>query len=142
MYTCNSTMPEILNASLTYEDNIKVNFELNGLSSDMNRISLIEGTKGNLRANFKENKITLWLANKVKRVISPPLIDGLHGGGDIEMIKEFEKFIAGLNKNNNHLSTFDASLESHIAAFAAEKSRLTGKRISTDSYWSDLSLVL
>ena len=45
-----------------------------------------------------------------------------HGGGDILLIKEFVDYIKGGNKIR---TSAKVSLESHLMAFAAEKSRLS-----------------
>ena len=47
-----------------------------------------------------------------------------HGGGDLMMVKDFYKALTGEGEMG---TTLDCSVESHLMALAAEKSRLTGQ---------------
>ena len=140
VFLCNSTMPEFLEAYLKYEDNINVNFTLNGLSKNMNRITCFYGTKGELKADFEKNKIIINHFKGEKQIIEPPVKAGYHGGGDINMIEDFIDFLYK-GSGNKDLTTFEASIESHLTAFAAEKSRLSKKKVSLDFFRTELNNV-
>ena len=49
-----------------------------------------------------------------------------HAGGDIRMVEEFLEMLAAGGQPSGTLSTLEASIESHLAALAAEHSRKHG----------------
>ncbi|UMZ73657.1 Gfo/Idh/MocA family protein [Natranaerofaba carboxydovora] len=141
VYLCDNTMPEFLTASLLFEDDIRVNFTITGLSKEMTRITNIFGTKGEIRADFARNKIWINPYRGKENIISPSVERGGHGGGDFIMIKEFDKFLGELESDKNkNLTTLELSIESHLAAFAAEKSRKENRPVSLSSLRNELSL--
>ena len=52
-----------------------------------------------------------------------------HGGGDPYLIKNFADMIRNPNSDKNQTSA-ELSLQSHLIAFAAEKSRISGKKVT------------
>jgi hypothetical protein len=58
----------------------------------------------------------------------PEYKDSGHGGGDHALVRDFLEAVAW-NDVNRLTSTVDASVESHVMAFDAEKSRKTGKKM-------------
>lgn len=82
----------------------------------------ISGTRGELHGHLGKNDILVrdFVTDKQIR-ITPELIESGHMGGDIVLIDEFIE--ATKNANGLHLSSAEESLESHLLAFAAEKSR-------------------
>lgn len=51
-----------------------------------------------------------------------------HAGGDIRMVEEYLEMLASGGRPSGTLSTLEASVESHLAALAAEESRKHGGR--------------
>jgi hypothetical protein len=49
-----------------------------------------------------------------------------HGGGDVIMLREFIEMHGSTGRPTPHMTTIEASGESHYIAFAAEKSRKNG----------------
>jgi hypothetical protein len=72
-------------------------------------------------SNFKDQTNEIVWVNKTKDVMG-------HGGGDFGLMKQF---ILAVKTNDPTIfgSSIETSLESHLMAFAAEKSRLTKKII-------------
>ena len=58
-------------------------------------------------------------------------IVGGHGGGDEGIIDVLYRYECGLHTDSK-LSEIGISVENHMIAFAAEKSRLTGKVVTPD----------
>ncbi|WP_143824653.1 Gfo/Idh/MocA family protein [Natranaerobius trueperi] len=136
VYLLDNTMPEVITANLNYQDNIQVNFTLNGLSKEMTRVTKIYGTKGEIRADFAQNKIQLLPFRKKEENIEPPYKQGAHGGGDLGLMEHFESYLK--EEYEKDTSTLEASIESHIVGFAVEQSRRTNKITSVDDFRTNL----
>jgi hypothetical protein len=114
--------------NIEFENKVTASFTMSAFT-DGNRRTRIMGTMvemvGNFEtislSNFKDqiNKI-VWV-NKTEDVMG-------HGGGDFGLMKQF---ILAVKTNDPTIfgSSIETSLESHLMAFAAEKSRLTKKII-------------
>ena len=64
--------------------------------------------------------------------ITPDVLLGGHGGGDTGLMQDFIKLCQG--KLEDTRTNPKVSLESHIMAFAAEESRVTGKVVNMDEF--------
>jgi len=74
----------------------------------------------------------------VKR-IQVGFIEGFHYGGDVNIVKSFIKALTTGNFKEYNLTSFEDSVMSHLAAFAAEKARLENKVIDFDLYLKELN---
>ena len=85
-----------------------------------------DGTRATLRGKFEDGtgqiEIHDHLTDKCEVVPVPPATSG-HGGGDYGVVRSFVRAMRG---EETALTTARESLESHLMAFAAEESRLTG----------------
>ncbi len=91
-----------------------------------------DGTHATLRARFGRDpmiEIERRGAAEVERV-PVPAGSGGHGGGDTGLIDAFVAAVAGGHQSR---TTGDVSLESHLLAFAAEESRVTGRVIDIEA---------
>ena len=61
---------------------------------------------------------------------------GGHGGGDAGVMRAFVRAVRGAD--SGALTSARASLESHLLAFAAERSRLTGATVDMGAYRADV----
>jgi len=55
---------------------------------------------------------------------------GFHGGGDLGLTTDFLAGLEGTLQNSR--SSIDRSIESHIMAYAAEQSRISGQTVDID----------
>lgn len=123
---------------MEYEDGATATFNLiGGVSHPMRKIHVI-GTKGELRGVFEEGKF------KVERIdarhgheFSTEEVDvkvnvggdgdfGGHGGGDERIIADFVNLVAG-DEVSPSCTSLDVSVNGHLAVFAAERARKSGK---------------
>ncbi|WP_276356221.1 Gfo/Idh/MocA family oxidoreductase [Cohnella caldifontis] len=98
-------------------------FSMCGFTRDTNRIVQIMGTKGEIRGDLHKEEIDLFeFAGAKRTLIRTPSEEGGHQGGDEGVLRQF---IADLRaeKFSGSLTSAEASLESHLMAFAAEASR-------------------
>lgn len=99
-------------------------FSMEGLTSYEGRLTRVMGTKGDIVGDMYSFICTDFLTGDKTRWQSN-ISDG-HAGGDMRLVRDFVKAVY---RNDESLitSSIEASVESHIAGFRAEKSRLRGK---------------
>ena len=105
-------------------------FAMEALTSYAGRRTRVMGTKGDVVGDenvltvfdFSTRKETSWDARTALTVQSG------HGGGDFGLLHDFIRAVS--TKDAKVLtSTIQESMESHLMAFKAEESRLTGKTV-------------
>lgn len=136
VYRMDNNMPEVLTASLRYENNTLVHFTLTGLSKEMTRYTRIFGTHGEMIGDFEQEAIHLYPYRDTHQAFPVPKGKGGHGGGDLGLVKHWENFLQG--KIRQDASTLAASIESHITAFAAEYSRLHNRVVAVSELRAQL----
>jgi hypothetical protein len=93
------------------------------------RILRVGGTQGEIYGDMKANLIRVMRYGQEDEVIDVrALADDFsgHGGGDAGLIREFVSFMRGEKEMSGTLTSIERSVESHLAALAAERSRLGG----------------
>ncbi|WP_413372022.1 Gfo/Idh/MocA family protein [Paenibacillus taichungensis] len=101
-----------------------VMFSMCGFTRDINRIVQIMGTGGEIRGDLLKEEIDLFEFSSGKRsIITTSAGAAGHQGGDEGIMS---RFLADLREGNHSgtLTSAQASLDSHLMAFAAEASRL------------------
>ena len=71
-----------------------------------------------------------------KTVIRPAQTEGFHGGGDSLLMEDFISSLEGKTAENR--TSIERSVESHLMAYAAELSRVTGKVVDIDELKEEL----
>lgn len=122
VYKCDNNVPEVQTVRMRFEDNIEVSFALTAFSHEINRTSKFFGTKGEVRADFEHGLIEVYKFGKTEERIKVDNGSGGHGGGDTGLMKYFTKFLKE-DRYIAHMTTIEASLESHLMAFASEEAR-------------------
>ncbi len=114
--------------NILLEDGATVSLTMSGLTSRQYRALKIMGTKADLEADMGENWIRVTpFGGETREIDVTKLSDDFsgHGGGDNRMIKELLALVRG-EAPGNAMSSVENSMDSHFAAFAAERSRLNG----------------
>ncbi len=129
VYKMENDQPDHYITSIEFEDNITANFSMEAFTSYHGRRTRIMGSMGDITGDMDNFIHTDFLTNKTtKWDISVEDVDNYqnsgHGGGDWALVSDW---INAMKKQDPNLltSTIDASIESHIMGFMAEKSRLT-----------------
>ena len=119
---------------MEFEGGVTVNFSIEAFTSYGGRRTRIMGTRGDIVGDMEEFTHTDF-ATGVSKTYNANAEDPLnyegvsHGGGDTGMIRDWIEAIR--RQDASLMSTpLDESLESHLIAFAAERSRKEGKVIS------------
>ncbi len=136
VYHCDNNQPDHYVMLMEFENNITVNFSIEAFTSYSGRRTRIMGTRGDIVGNMEEFTVTDFVTGK-SNTYNSNAVDALnyegvgHGGGDEGMIRDWIEAVR--TQNSNVMSTpLDESLESHLIAFAAERSRKEGKVIELD----------
>lgn len=125
--------------NMEFEGGATATFSMCGFTREQTRIVQIMGTKGEIRGNMEDNRISIFdFLTKHETVIHLDNPAGGHSGGDNGIIRSFLWEIAH-EDDGKSVSSAKVSLRSHLMAFAAEESRLSqGKSIHLDEYYDAL----
>ncbi len=120
---------------IEFEDGSTATFNLSGFTNEMTRTIKIMGSKGEIRGHMGRSSIEVSTFLDGKTVeLENKFGDGGngHGDGDINLIKDFVEAIMSHKKGEkiSIRSSAKNSVESHLMAFAAEKSRLENRAIN------------
>lgn len=124
VFHCDNDVCDYQNLTMQFENGISATFVASAFSTNMTRRIVIDGTHGRLQGNLDENSISYveFATNKEISINLNADIDTLgHGGGDVRLMADFIDLIKNGNAQAKTLA--QDSLESHLIAFAAEKSR-------------------
>jgi predicted dehydrogenase len=131
VYKMDNDQPDHYVTSMEFEDGITANFSMEAFAPYHGRRTRIMGSMG-----FIEGDMETFTVHDFKTLKSEVIdvkvkdVDGYeksgHGGGDWHLVADF---VQAVSKKNPALltSTIDQSIESHVACFMAERSRLEGK---------------
>jgi len=138
VYHCDNDVCDNQVTIIEFKNGVNVAFTLSGFTNRMCRTLKIMCEYGEIRADdlTETIEVTRFNSNSVdetnQRVIRVEKVDGFHGGGDSLLM---EDFIANLEGNSADSKTaIERSIESHIMAYAAEESRVTGTVVDIDEF--------
>ena len=111
-------------ASMEFEGGATANFSMEAFTSYEGRRTRVMGTMGDIVGDMETFTLTDFRTGK-STVYDNSSGDG-HGGGDWRLVRNWLQAVSQ-RKPELLTSTIDASIESHVMGFMAEKSRKTGK---------------
>ena len=124
VYRCDNDVVDHQVVNMLFEDGITANFTMTAFTADGCRAMTVMGTDGEIRADYSGNFIRVMPFGKDEYTIDVNSLSNetsAHGGGDIVMLRSFIDDIANGTEPKFEL---DDSVESHLIAFAAERSRM------------------
>jgi hypothetical protein len=102
------------------------------------------GTKGELEGRMGDDRISVFnfVTRKTEQIsikdsVADESIAGGHGGGDLGIIRALCQIMTG-KYNGKSYANISISVDNHLAAFAAEKSRLTDTVINMKDYKEEI----
>ena len=129
-YYCDNDTIDHMSSAIEFANGISAVFSLSAFTANISRTIKIMGTHGEIRGDMLSNQIEISVFGSKKDIIVPPVVESGHGGGDLMLFKEFVDCMK--DKNRECLTTVELSLESHLMALAAEKSRITKRTVDMD----------
>jgi len=139
VYHCDNDVVDHQIVNIEFENGVTANLTMHGFSEREGRTLRIDGTKATLIGDFHisgekiifydhfSGKETLVYAKKLTRE------SGEHGVGDFELIDNYIESLINKEKTQP-LTNARETVESHLMAFAANKSRLKGTVIDMDEF--------
>lgn len=141
VFRCDNNVCDNQVTNIEFENGVTATFHLSGLTNKMHRTIKIMCENGDIYGDDAEEEITVTkfspngnYEGEVRKVkINNE--EGFHGGGDYRLTMDFLE----ADEKSESVSSIDKSIESHLMACAAEKSRLTGEVIEMDELRKELS---
>jgi len=132
VYRCGNDVVDHQIVSMEFKNGITASFTMCAFTGDgTDRRIRIMGTRGELIGEKNIIEVTSF-QNDQKAVydVTPRGVNTFskHGGGDFGLLRDFISSVRE-GKSAQLSSSLEVSLESHIMAFAAEESRISGKTI-------------
>ena len=130
VFACDNDVVDNQTVLLKFENGITANLTMTGFTAFPGRKMTFHGTLGEVEMDEENDYIRISRYGKGTEMLSIKEImkdafreDFGHGGGDIMLVRDFYKALLGEEELG---TTLDKSIESHLMALAAEKSRLSG----------------
>jgi predicted dehydrogenase len=137
VYKCDNNVCDHQVSLLEFDKGITATFNLSAFTEQQNRTLKIMGTKGEIRAIDTDNKIEVRIfGTDTYQLIEPDTLAGGHNGGDTGIMNDFVNLMNG--QSGKALTSADVSVESHVMAFAAEHSRITGQTINIKEFYKEM----
>jgi predicted dehydrogenase len=136
VYKCDNNVCDNQVTNILFENGVTATFLLSGLTDKMHRTIRIMCEDGEIYGDDYNNtiKVTRYSPNALYEgetvVYNVESKEGFHGGGDYGLSVDFYNMLSGNGAEN--LSSIDKSVESHLMAYAAERSRLSGCTVHMD----------
>lgn len=136
VYRCDNDVCDNQVVLIEFKNQVTVSFNLSGFTNKMGRTLKIMCENGEIKGDDTLNRIevTKFTSNAVEgyeqRVYNTAAPQSGHGGGDIGLMKDFLRILHSGEKDSR--SSIEQSVESHMMAYAAEKSRLTGMIVDVE----------
>lgn len=139
VFQCDNDVVDHQIINMEFEGGVTVNLTMEAFNKG-GRTTVLMGTKGEIRANMKEDFITLYdfatresREIKIEEAVVNEAITGGHGGGDRGIVHSFYDLLTGDSRSKS-LCDISVACENHMLSFAAEESRLTGRVIDVKDY--------
>ncbi len=129
VYHCDNDVADHQVVNLRFANDVVASLTVSGFTRENTRTIHLMGSHGEIGGNFARNEITVTDFRiddvRTSRLTVPP--DTQHGGGDEGIVADFIARIRQRMRDGSAdqaLTSLEESIDSHLMAFAAEKSRL------------------
>ncbi len=123
---------------MRFASGLSVSLTMQGSSHVEGRTVRVDGTRATLLANEARSEIEIHdhRTGEAERIATPRGVGG-HGGGDDALMRAFVGALRG--DRGGVLTSVRESVASHLIAFAAERSRITGEAVNLERYRASFS---
>lgn len=122
VYACDNDVPDNQIVNMMYENGVSVSFTMCAFTDNCERVINIMGSHGQIQGNMDKGILTVnEFASGHEYTIKLHSPAGGHGGSDTLMMKEVIGALSSREKEM--ISSARISIQSHLAALAAEESR-------------------
>lgn len=139
VFHCDNTVVDHQVVNLKFENGVDASFEMCAFTHDCKRKINLMGTHGQLIGDMEESQIILYdFVTGNKEILQLHTPKEGHSGSDVAMMKAFVELVVADGEMVGRTSAL-MSVESHLMAMAAEKSRLEKKVIEMKRYREELN---
>ena len=135
VFHCDNDAVDHQVVNMLFEDGTTAHLTMTAFSDQCTRTIKVHGTEGEIYGNLEEGILYYTRYGEGQKRIDASLeklfneddvaLNDGHGGGDYYLYRDFVNYITK-NDPSPTRTTIDASIESHVIGFKAEKSRLHG----------------
>ncbi|WP_308635199.1 Gfo/Idh/MocA family protein [Paenibacillus silvisoli] len=138
VYHCDNDVVDHQVVNLEFANEVTVAFTMSAFTFEGGRSVKLMGTLGQIRADMEKNviEVTSFITREKETIRLDAGIEG-HGGGDTGIMRDFVRLVQS-DGNEKGLTGAGISVQSHLMAFAAEKSRLESRVVSLAEYKVEL----
>lgn len=129
VFKCDNDVVDHQVVNMLFEDGATAQLTMTAFSQETHRTIHIHGTKGEIVGDMEDGYFDVIVFGKgTERFDITKLGIDLsgHGGGDIQLVDDFIDYV---QERGDVRTPVDVSLESHLMAFMAEKSRKSGGQV-------------
>lgn len=137
VYKCDNNVVDNMVSIIEFENKVTATFNLSAFTKECDRTIKLMFTHGEVGGSMENSEIRVKkFGSSDEKIIK--LAKGLkgHGGGDMEIIKDFINLVG--DNGGEAKTSASKSTESHIMAFAAEYSRISGNVINIDEFYNEV----
>nr|WP_145163720.1 Gfo/Idh/MocA family oxidoreductase [Paenibacillus terrae] len=126
VYRCDNNVVDHQVVNMEFASGANASFIMSGLTKSATRRVQIMGTQGEIIGDMDKGSFTLYRYATGEEIEIKCSVQGDgHGGGDERMVSSFLQNVHKFDRNMTQgLTSATASLQSHLMAFASERSRL------------------
>ena len=131
VYRCDNNVVDHQIVNMQFAEGVTASLTMCAFTNAMTRELKIMGTLGEIVGNMDDNTIKIQPFGQEPEIIDvTTLATDLsgHGGGENKMIRDLFDMVVG-EDTGVALTSIDKSVQSHIMAFASERSRVEGGRV-------------
>ena len=137
IYKCDNNVCDHQSLAIEFDNDIEAVFNLSAFSNDVHRSIKIMGTRGEIIADDKDQKIRVKRFDEEKEIIYDVSTNKSgHGGADYAIIKSFVGAIRG-DREKIKTGAYE-SIMSHMMCFASELSRKEKRQVDIKDYIKSL----
>jgi predicted dehydrogenase len=138
VYRCDNDVVDHQVVNLLFDNDVTVAFTMSAFTNEISRTFKIMGTKGEIRGDHHKNEIEIKHFSGKREKIYPERVQGGHDGADTLIMRDFIKQVQNSEADKVKTSGM-VSAKSHLIAFAAEHSRVSGKTVVFKDYVNELN---
>ncbi|MGL4677524.1 MAG: Gfo/Idh/MocA family protein [Brevinema sp.] len=146
VYYCDNDVCDSMSNILEFDDGASATFTLSAFTDEVDRTISIMGSHGQIRGCMERDEVIFYrfgsgegrFRNRDTTVYNPlenhrEQLQGFagHGGGDGIFLQDF---INAINGEGKALTSINQSIQSHLIAFALEKSRISKQIINMEEF--------
>jgi len=140
VYKCDNNVVDHQVVNIEFQNKVTAAFTMCAFTNQCSRTIKLMGTRGEIRGHMENNEIQVIDFDTGKsEMIDIEKVESNHGGGDSGLIGEFIRLLR--SGDGMSLTSAVESVQSHIMAFAAEKSRLEKAVVNINEFIESLDIL-